>query len=133
MTNNENNNQNPFVDIDVKPKKGRPPIPLDQKRRSFLMLRLNSPEIERFFELKKDRQWTGDDASFARDLILSKRRGQGSSVDLLKLEEVLSALHQGIPDVMSESYTQEQRKYVVETVQALLKDTLRIIYRSKKQ
>ncbi|EMP57108.1 hypothetical protein MSNKSG1_00758 [Marinobacter santoriniensis NKSG1] len=133
MTTDNNNTQNPSVDIDVKPKKGRPPIPLDQKRRSFVMLRLNSPEIERFYTLKKDRQWTGDDASFARDLILSKRKGQGSSVDLLKLEEVLSALYQGIPDVMSESYTQEQRKYVVETVQALLKDALRIIYRSKKQ
>lgn len=135
MTDN-NNTQSPFLEssdqeVKVQPKKkGRPPIPLDEKRRSFVMLRLNSNEIERFYLLKKDRQWTGDDATFARDLILSKRKSQRPAVDLLRLEEVLSAVFVQMPEIVSDAYTDEDRDQVVRVTQALLKDALRVMYSS---
>jgi hypothetical protein len=50
-------------------------------RKPVLMLRLNEDERERLNALVWDAGWTGDLATFARELILSKRRRKSKTAN----------------------------------------------------
>jgi hypothetical protein len=88
------------------------------KREPVAMLRLNPVERERLDTLVWDAGWTGDLATFVRELVLSKRRTKvksgGNAMVAVKLDEVLGLLSVILKDVKKE-VSDQKRAQIVET------------------
>lgn len=117
------------VAVTEKKKAGRPPKPPGQKREAALMLRLNVIEKYKLYEQMREKGWTGDPSSFVRDLITSKRRGQGVGVDAVALEHSMSLLN-AVLDDLEDTMTEEQREFIGQ-IKAVMNKAAQAIYATK--
>jgi hypothetical protein len=99
-------------------------------RKPVLMLRLNEDERERLDVLVKDSGWTGDLSTFARELILSKRRRKSKAAragfSLIKLDEVLSMLSVLMKDF--KRHLPEDKQLRLRATQLMLSEVAKELY-----
>lgn len=121
-------------DTKAKPKsgRGRPKKDDPEKREPVLMLRMNEAEREKLDELIYKHGWTGDKASFVRELILRKKPRSKGDLGLHAVDALATSALPIINHFLTDVALGKADRELIKSIRQSLTDTSKYIRENAK-